>query len=41
MTNKERKERDEEYDINGGCESYVNPYQSSNRILCAVEKHNK
>lgn len=29
----------EEYDINGGCESYVNPHSSSDRILTAIENH--
>lgn len=29
----------EEYDIYGGCESYVNPHDSSNRILRAIENH--
>ena len=28
----------EEYDICGGCESYVNPLASSKRIIQAVEK---
>ncbi len=27
----------EEYDIHGGCESYVNPYSSSARILEVIE----
>ena len=27
----------EEFDICGGCESYVNPFQSSMRILEAIE----
>lgn len=27
----------EEYDICGGCESYVNPYDSSRRILEAIK----
>lgn len=26
----------EDYDISGGCESYVNPVDSSNRILEAI-----
>ena len=26
----------EEFDISGGCESYVNPVDSSNRILEAI-----
>lgn len=29
----------EEYDINGGCESYVNPHASSDRLLRAIENH--
>lgn len=28
----------EEYDICGGCESYVNPHSSSKRILKAIEE---
>ena len=27
----------EDYDIHGGCESYVNPYDSSFRILKVIE----
>ena len=27
----------EDYDIRGGCESYVNPFDSSRRILEAIE----
>lgn len=27
----------EEYDICGGCEAYVNPYESIKRILQAIE----
>lgn len=29
----------EEYDICGGCESYVNPHASSDRLLRAIENH--
>ena len=29
----------EGYDINGGCESYVNPHSSIDRILRAIENH--
>lgn len=28
----------EEYDICGGCESYVNPFDSSRRIITAIEE---
>lgn len=28
----------ESEDIHGGCESYVNPYESSRRILKAIEE---
>ena len=28
----------EEFDICGGCESYVNPYDSSRRIIEAIEE---
>lgn len=31
----------EDYDICGGCESYVNPFESSNRILEIIENSNK
>lgn len=31
----------EEYDICGGCESYVNPYASSRRIIEAIENFEK
>lgn len=31
----------EEYDIRGGCESYVNPYDSSRRIIEAIENFEK
>ena len=31
----------EEYDICGGCESYVNPYSSSRRIIEAIENFEK
>ena len=29
----------EEYDILGGCEMYVNPYNSAERIREAIERH--
>ena len=28
----------ENYDIGGGCESYCNPWESSNRVLKAIEE---
>lgn len=31
----------EDYDICGGCESYVNPFASSARILEIIENSNK
>ena len=31
----------EEYDILGGCEMYVNPYSSAERVLEAIERSNK
>lgn len=31
----------EEYDICGGCDSYVNPYASSRRIIEAIENFEK
>ena len=31
----------EDYDICGGCESYVNPFASSDRILEIIENSNK